>query len=347
MKVQKQIDQLLAQRAAEWLEALKSAERDNHAAFLHWLRQSKLHVEHYLDLECLDVQIRMLDKTRGPDVDALLEQIAPDVRQLEPPARQQGGQPRLQRYRVWAIAASVCTIIILATLGAAYRIFPPFAQQVATAIGEQRTLTLPDGSLISMNVDTAVRIDYAPKARNVELISGEAIFKVAHDASRPFIVHTPAVDIRAVGTQFNVYQRQRQTTLVSVIEGRVQVTTAPAFTVRSVGASIATQNLDAGEEARVTRHRIEKRAHPDVSKTVSWRQRRLYFDDMPLDEMAREFNRYGGPLTLKVEGIAPGSYRFGGTFNADDPASFADILEQQKDLAVERRSDAIVIRRRR
>ncbi len=340
MQVQRQIDRLLAQRAAEWMETLRDGERRDHEAFVEWLRQSKLHVEHYLDLECLERQIQSLDPAQGPDVEALLAQAAPNVLPLDQPsARGQKASRSNHRWRIAAVLAGVAVLGLLAGLG--YRLFAP-AHRVATAIGEQRTLTLADGSLIRMNVDTDLRIDYGAGRRNIELVSGEAVFKVAPDKLRPFVVQTSTATVRAVGTQFNVYQRK--STVVSVLEGRVQLTTQA---VRGSASSPAvTQSLGVGEEAQVTGGRIEKRAHPDVAKAVAWGERRLYFDAMPLEEIVREFNRYGGPVRLRLAGIAVDSHRFGGTFNADDPAALADILEQQNDLSVERRRGEILIRAR-
>lgn len=336
MQIQRQIDQLLAQRAAQWMEQLNAGERRDHEAFLEWLRQSKLHVEHYLDMECLDAQIRSLDPAKGPDVDALLARIAPDARRLE---RRTAARDGRSRNRLWAIAAALSGIVILAM---GYRISLAPAYRIATAIGEQRTLTLPDGSLIRVNVDTDLRIDFDAQRRNIELAAGEAVFKVAPDPRRPFTVSTPTATVRALGTQFNVYQRQA--TVVSVLEGRVQLTTHPSRGGEQLRA--AAQDLGAGEEAQVSNGRIKRRAHPDVAKAVAWRERRLYFDAMPLEEIVREFNRYGGPMRLKIDGIPPGSHRFGGTFNADDPAALADILDQQSDLIVERRPAEILIRPR-
>jgi transmembrane sensor len=80
----------------------------------------------------------------------------------------------------------------------------PHDRSAKTANGEQRTLTLPDGSVVRMNVETDLRIDYGSDRRHIQLLSGEAIFKVAPDAGRPFIVSTPSATVRALGTQFNV-----------------------------------------------------------------------------------------------------------------------------------------------
>lgn len=339
MQVQRQIDELLAQRAAEWLDALKSGERRDHAAFVDWLQQSKLHVEHYLDMECLDRQIQTLDPAQGPDVEALLASAAANVLPFGRGAVAKETSPKVWR-RLGLVAAAVMGLSILGLLG--FRLFAP-GGQVSTTVGEQRILTLPDGSLIRMNVDTRLRIDYDAQHRDVDLLSGEAVFKVARDAVRPFAVHTSTATVRALGTEFNVYQRS--STTVSVLEGSVQLSVRNAQS--AAHPAIVSQHLGVGEEAQVMHGHIEKRAHPDVVKTAAWRERRLYFDAMPLEEIVNEFNRYGGPVRLKMEGIAPGSHRFGGTFNADDPAALADILDQQEDLVVERRAGEIFIRPRR
>ncbi len=343
MRVQRQIDQLLAQRAAEWVDALKAGDRSDHAAFLEWMRQSKLHVEHYLETEALDRELRSLDRARGPDLDALLVRVAPEVKSLGHTSRPVDQTKRAQ-HRIWPAAAALAAVAVGAALWNFLQVGSS-PNQIATAVGEQRTLTLADGSQIFINAVSSLRIDYSPQTRDIRLNSGEAVFKVAHDSSRPFVVHTRTASVRALGTQFNVYQRPDDSALVSVIEGRVQVTRIASQ--RRGGSSpqgdADVQNLGAGEEAQVTMRSIEKRGHPDVARTLGWREGRLYFDETPLEEMVREFNRYGGPLQLELEGIGPGQYRFGGVFNANEPGVLVDILERQKDLSVERRADGVIV----
>jgi transmembrane sensor len=341
MKTETQITQLLAQRAAEWMEALKSGNRGDRAAFDEWLRDSKRHVEYYLEMEALDRQVKALGPEARPDVEATLAAAASNVRELKRHAP--GGKCSARsRSHVWPVAAALAGTAILV---AGYFTLDVPRHRIATAVGEQRTLTLSDGSQVRVNVDTELQIDFSARTREIDFISGEAVFKVAADPSRPFIVRTPAADVRAVGTEFNVHHRGA--TVVSVLEGRVQVTTQPEG-VHAAGYTVpAMQNLGAGEEAKILAGRIEKRVHPDVAKTTAWREGRLYCDEMPLDEIIREFNRYGGPVHLKAVGIEPGAYRFGGTFNARDARSLADVLEQQKDLIVERRPGEILIRPRR
>jgi transmembrane sensor len=343
MQTEQKITQLLAQRAAELKENLKSGDRSDRAALDAWLRDSKLHVEAYLDITALDRQVDALDDSYRPDIESVLAAAGAKVHELR--ASTPSGTRTINRERsVWMLAAAIAGVAFLVVVAIVSHIgFSSSGQSYTTAAGERHTVTLPDGSTIEMNVDTSLRVEFDRQRRNIELRSGEAVFKVAHDTARPFIVRTPTAAIRALGTQFNVYQRQ--TTVVSVLEGRVQVTTAHAE-VPSAGTPEpdTRTNLAAGEEAKIEPGKIEKREHPDVSKTVAWREDRLYVDDMPLEEIVREFNRHGGPVRIRLEGIPAGAFHFGGNFNVTDPVSLADILEHQQELTVERRLGEILIR---
>lgn len=346
MRTRKQHEEVLARRAvaAEWIETLKSAKPRDHVAFDEWLRESKLNVECYLEMEALDRQVQALDSLDRPDIEAIAAQGRPQILPLNRPAPARDAERRTN-HRAWSMAAAAAGLIAvvgLAILG--YRTLSSSDPRTAkTAIGEQRTLTLSDGSIVRMNAETALKIDYDARRRDIRMLSGEAIFKVAPDAVRPFVVRTPTAKVRALGTRFNVYQRK--VTVVSVLEGRVQVT--PQLPSGASDQAPAAQRLDAGEEVEIAQGRMAKRAHPDVAKSVAWREGQLYFDAMPLEDIVREFNRHGGPVRLTLEGVAPGTYRFGGTFNVDEPASLADILEEQDDLIVERRPGEIVIRPRK
>jgi transmembrane sensor len=123
---------------------------------------------------------------------------------------------------------------------------------------------------------------------------------------------------------------------VSVLEGRVQVA--------SLSGDRA-QLLNAGKEAQVLEDgRILRLARPDVQKTLAWRQRRLSFEEAPLEEMVREFNRYNSAVRLRVEGVEPETHRYGGIFDADDPESLIQLLKGESDLVVERQGGEILIR---
>jgi transmembrane sensor len=346
MHTEQKITQLLAQRAAELKERLGSGDRRDREALDAWLRDSKRHVEAYLEITALDRHVAALDASYRPDIEAILAASAGKIRELNVGSSEHAGASPPAARRSWLLVAAVAGLLLLGAAAlASYLGLFSAQQRYSTAAGERHTVTLADGSTIEMNVDTSLRVAFDHRIRNIDLLSGEAVFKVARDASRPFIVHTRTAAVRAIGTQFNVYQRQA--TVVSVLEGRVQVTATPAGIAGSaVARAGAAASLGAGEEAEIEPGHVKKRAHADVSNAVAWRQGRLYADDMALDEIVREFNRQGGPVHIRIDGIAPGTLHFGGNFNVTDPASLADILEHQPELIVERRPGEILIRPR-
>jgi len=339
MHVQRQIDQLLAQRAAEWIETLKSGDERDCAAFDQWLRQSKLHVEQYLEMVAIDHSLQRLDPAQGEDAATLLKKLAacnPAVTTLNARLKSEP-TTSLPGRNIFKLKIGMAASLVLGSLVLFLNV-SRLQQDYVTAVGEQRTVTLSDGSVIAMNVASTIRVDFSSTARDVDLKNGEAVFKVAHDAARPFVVHTKSADVRAIGTQFNVYERP-EGTIVSVLEGRVQI--APK------GKGLAAEELTSGEEAQVAGGgQIEKRTHPDTNKAVAWRQRQLVFEETPLEEMVREFNRYGQSVRIKLEDIEPGSHRYGGIFDADDPDSLADLLSREPDLSVEKRHGEIIVRPR-
>src|SRR6202042_1786963 len=121
------------------------------------------------------------------------------------------------------IAASIAVLTILAAALELHEFSSPI---YATSLGEQRSIQFEDGSTVELNSRSKVRVKYSKQERDVELIEGQALFHVAHDVSRPFIVAVGPTRVRAVGTQFDVYKRSNGT-VVTVVEGRVAVYSVP------------------------------------------------------------------------------------------------------------------------
>lgn len=328
MKLQSQIDQLLAQRASEWHQILEHASDAERAEFVAWLKQSPLHVKEYLETVYTDQVLNQVDHDKAEDIDALLAQIAPNVAAL--PSISPSSSTTKPRARWWpaALAAALAALAIAVPLIYQQTSIPDYS----TKVGEQRTIELADASLITLNVDSRVQVRLDANERDIDLLRGEALFKVAHDANRPFKVQTRTAVIQAIGTQFNVYEKP-DGTRVSVLEGRVKVDSA-----------VATLSLGAGEEAQVHLDgRITSLADADVRRTVAWRERRLVFADTPLEDMVHEFNRYSRTVRLRIEGVPPGTHHYNGIFDASDPESLADLLSKEPDLALQRRDGEIVI----
>jgi transmembrane sensor len=345
MKLQRQIDRLLAQQASEWHQILENASDSQRADFVAWLKQSPLHVQEYLETVYADQVLKHIDAERLEDIDTLIAQVAPSVVPLT--GMSAAPASHSLRPKRWAIGLGAAAVLALCALLLPFVIKHFEARsEYATALGEQRTIQLSDSSIVTLNADSRIQLRLDRTHRGIELLRGEALFKVAHDPSRPFTVRTNTATVQAVGTQFNVYERPNGTR-VSVLEGRVRITPLGHSGAGAVNAAPATESLGAGQEAQVTPNgTIQRNAKADVMKTVAWRERRLIFDDAPLEDMVYEFNRYSRTTRLTLDGVPPGSHHYNGIFDAADPDSLAELLSKEPDLIVERRDGEIVIRKR-
>jgi transmembrane sensor len=330
MKLQRQIDRLLALRASEWHQVLEDADPAKRAEFISWLKQSPLHVKEYLEIVYTDRLLKQTDPERRLDVDELLQQLNGNVHTLASPS--DSGGRSWPRVRQWRLALAAGVLLGLFLLGWQVTRDRLDSQTFDTQVGEQRTLRLADMSVITLNTDSDIKVRLDASTRNIELLRGEALFQVAHDPHHPFLVKTPSAIVQAVGTQFNVYEGPAATR-VSVLEGRVRISSASD-----------SQFFDAGEEGDVSPDgSIHRNTKANVLNTVAWRERRLVFTDSPLEEMVYEFNRYSPMVHLTLQGIAQDSFHYTGILDAADPDSLADLLSKEPDLKVERRGSEIVI----
>ncbi len=233
------------------------------------------------------------------------------------------GGRRLAAYRP-AIAAGILVVMAAGTLGWLALRGPTYA----TGIGEQRTLTLADGSTVELNARSKIRIALHPHERDIELLEGQALFKVAKDKTRPFIVKSGDTQVRAVGTAFDVY-RKTAATVVTVIEGRVAILPPPqasqadvesAGSVSPVVALPPMVLVSAGQQVTVTAQAMTAPKPADTAAATAWTQKQMVFASTPLSEVVAEFNRYNTrQLVISDPGIA--STRISGVFSSTDPAS--------------------------
>ena len=238
----------------------------------------------------------------------------------------------------WALAASA---ILLTVLGGLYIQRPVAATPFKTAVGEQLTVPLPDGSSLELNSNSLVRVDYSSRRRIIHLDRGEAFFKVAHDARRPFWVTAGGGWVRAVGTEFNVYLRQ-SSLQVTVRDGTVQAGESRdlRMTAQPDEQKLAPWvTLTRGQQADLEASAARKRAlSPDeLAEAVSWRSGTVYFENRPLAEVVAELNRYSVEQ-LVLEDDALRTLRVGGTFQTgpQGAAALRRMLEQNYDIDVRR-----------
>ena len=152
---------------------------------------------------------------------------------------------------------------------------------------------LRDGSTGRTQCTIELRVHLTDQQRDVTLLEGQALFRVAKDKHRPFVVRAGDAQVRAVGTEFDVY-RTNMRTVVTVVEGRVE--TYDDSRTPGRGAII----LSAGEQLTVLPHIVTKPTRTDTTVATAWLQKRLIFEETPLSDVAEEFNRYNRrPLTIE------------------------------------------------
>jgi len=239
----------------------------------------------------------------------------PDMRQAKADALARGAARRRQRFASWrtspraiGILAAAC---VVAAIGAAAVLRLP---TYSTRIGETFSATLEDGSRIQLNTDSAVRVRYSAGQRRIELLRGQAMFQVAHNAQRPFIVASGDAEVRALGTRFDV-RRLGQTMRVVLAQGSVEVTDK---SVRETPWRLtAGQALALGPKVKVA----PIAQSVDVPSATSWTTGSVTFEGVALSEAVAELNRYRRDKIILAPGVPVGR-PIGGVFTAGDNDDF-------------------------
>ena len=211
--------------------------------------------------------------------------------------------PKLRRAVVWSgagvalLATSLALAVLIVLPFAAPQTSGPAGQTVVfeTAVGEIREVELADGSRVTLGGRTAIRVDIGRFERQVSLVtSGDALFDVARDETRPFTVRAGTLSARVHGTVFEV-NRSPGVTAVSVVEGEVRVT-------ETEGGSVV---LGAGDRVVAEAGETWEHSRFDVSQAARWIETRLAYSDAPLSDIVDDINRYhSGGLVLASPELA-------------------------------------------
>jgi transmembrane sensor len=208
-----------------------------------------------------------------------------------------------------------------------------------TRPGEQQVATLDDGSRIALNTDTRVDVKFNADRRHITLDRGEAMFEVARDADRPFVVIAGNTRVEALGTVFTV-RRTRDEVVVTLIKGEVAVSRESAG---ARGGSEAPTLLQPGErltEPAAGPARIEPAS---VEAATAWRRGQTIFRETPLGEAVTELNRYGGPQVV-IEDPRVAALPISGVFTTNAP-DFAQAVADLHGLSVQREGDTLHLER--
>jgi transmembrane sensor len=243
------------------------------------------------------------------------------LRALRPDMVRRTDAPRnlTKRHLLWlgggVAAASVAAsgYVALEYLGTAYR----------TRRGEIRNVALSDGSMITLNTATTVEVAMLPRRRLVRLLEGEALFAVASDRARPFIVDAGEAHVRALGTQFSVQRLPQAPVRIWVREGVVDVTARPTSgPEHSARAQSNTQVLvdDSTNPLRTVSVDLKT-----IDLGLSWKEGRIAFQGEPLKDAVKEFSRYSD-TRIVIDDPDLAETPVVGLYQANDPVSFARTI---------------------
>lgn len=317
-----------AQREAIEAEAARlvillrsSDDKDQHDEAFRWINADSFHAVAFAAADDAwrkseHLRFRTADRSAEEDMQVQPLQADPDDRTLA-----DWTFPLSRRQAVGGFLAMAATIAAGVGLGMQFNLF---GDRRKTGMGQRQTARLNDGSSISLNGDTTIDLLIDHRRRQVRLVRGEAMFDIAKDAQRPFLVDLGDAQIRVLGTKFNIRRRESVTEL-AVTEGVVAVSSAGTHPV----------TVSAGSSALI-RPGIATTLVNDpgiVQQRVAWTEGLLEFDQQPLEEVVEEFNRY------RANPIVIGDPRIAGTvitgrFGIDESDAFAEALQSSFDIAV-------------
>lgn len=323
-------EEVISRVAAAWAvrrdRGLTAAEQDE---FLQWLAADARHGEwlarHEATWAAMD-QLASLGEARAAQVpsSALLR--------YEPVPRRKSG---------WKAPMLVAAALAVGLSVALWRRPASPAQPAAVIVTAEKAAerrVLEDGSVVQLNRDTVIEARFTPADRQIAMNRGEAHFKVAKNPHRPFIVHADGVQVRAVGTAFNVKMTGNAVD-VFVDEGRVQVTRPgadgkPSESLVAAGERAVVMLTPAGgvEVAQVSAE--------EAARLTAWRTKLLDFASVPLAEVVAEFNRYND-VQLVLADPELGGMPIVATMRSDNVEAFARLLELSGKVRVERSGEIL------
>ncbi|WP_315809196.1 FecR family protein [Pseudomonas sp. C9-3] len=312
MTPQEERQQVIDELAAKWFSRQRAGAWDarERQAFADWLAEDPAHESAYREIE----------------------QLWSDLDHIRRPAIVPGRRPALP-WRGLAAASVFCAALLLANDFSGGRLADP--QQVqTTAAGEQREVTLPDGTRAFLAGDSSLRVDFSDAFRDVQLLRGEAYFEVTHDVGRPFRVTSGDSRVRVLGTGFDVHREDAGLT-VAVRHGKVAL--QAKLDARDE------QTLTAGDRAQLAAGAGEAQIdRVPVASIAAWRDGMLAFRNQPLGALVDELSQYrAAPIRLGDERLA--QRPISGNVRLARPDDFLAALPVLLDVRVQRKADGSAV----
>lgn len=276
-------------------------------AFNSWLAESTEHRKAYEDIERSWETLRA--STQSADIMALRHETALRLTRIN---------AREIRPVKWLSTAAVMLLIVGGFILATRPAHAPRTDGMyATGTGQQLPIVLPDGSHVTLDTRSELHVAYSDHERSVQLIRGQALFEIAKDRTRPFVVTAADHRLEAVGTVFDVHLNEQQVR-VTMVEGTVRVE-------RAVSTPPPTILITAGEQLISDDHQHDRVYEVNPRQVTSWLHGQVIFDNTSLATAVTELNRYS---TVQIKLADPGlaAIHLSGTFTADRPDLFVEAV---------------------
>ncbi len=308
--------------AADWVARTLASDGADPPGLQRWLAADPAHRAAFDALWALAHDAALLEALAGFDTPAAALQPASTSAAAAAP-------PRRWRRRWPAAVALAASLALLAVLVWPWLRPDPAPLLAATAPGQVRVLQLDDGSVLTLNGASRVRVQLRAHRREVALEAGEVFFDVAHDAQRPFEVALGTAQVRVLGTVFNL-ARDGATSELSVYSGRVEIVSRGARQVLAQGMRIDAAGDGLGALARFD---------PDAG---DWREGWLQTAGIPLSRLVERLNRRS-PQSIAIADPAVGALLVSGRFRLDQPEQTLAHLARLYPLRIQRTAAGITL----
>ncbi len=312
--------------------------------FAQWLRADPRHAATVARLEQTLGLLGALPEFRS-EINTAFDRAAPVVAFPPATAEQSTLAPAPRRWsRAFAWAGLAAALALGSFVG--WRALQPSPEiHFTTTVAGYERARLDDGSTLELNAASAVRVQFTPAERRVQLESGEAHFAVAHDTARPFIVSAGPIAVRAVGTAFNVRYTAGGDIEVTVTEGKVRVGQSGPASSAAESAPL----VSAGQRIVLPHHAppptVEQVDPATLRAALAWQSRLADFAEAPLADVIARFNARSR-IQLLIADETLGDRRIGGTFALDEAEAFVRLLERDGEIIGERRGETEIHLRR-
>lgn len=294
----------ISDQARAWFSRLQADDVSNaeREQFKQWYHENSQHAEAYektrLFWEMLKIPAQQVHDKLATDT----------ARTINAPINTR--KTAVSRY------ATMTLMLVILLFNPVFNKYQHWHSDYHTEAGKQITVALTDGSQVILNTDTALNVVYTAQERRIQLLHGEAYFKVAHNKNRPFIVSNGATETQAVGTAFTV-KESGNNVQVLVSEGTVKV---------SVHNSDSTALVHINQQINYQRDQLGTVSAANVFDALAWQRGQLIFKQQPLARVIAEINRYhAGQIVLMNPALK--KRVVSGVFNTDDPHAAIDALK--------------------